>query len=350
MRIRNIALHLLMPAIAGIGVWYWILTQLDPLASPFFCFWDAVLNVIALVLGAKTLQVMLRYYRPSGTQSINLIIWILLFALAAYGISRYVLSFQFTDMHSQALLSKGFLLRVCINILILGCVSLISWVRYQSISDARSQARYQEIKQMAIDSELHALRQQLQPHFLFNSLNSIQTLIGIEPNRAKKMVLQLSDYLRGTLRRDNLATHNIHEELDNALLYLEIEKVRFGDRLHIALDTSQMDLEIAGRRSVPALILQPLVENAMKHGLYQHIGDVTIDIHVQTSTAETLFQVCNPFDPSAVGTSIGTGYGLSSLRRRLFLLYGRKDLVQTEDENQKFCVTLIIPNNESNHH
>lgn len=339
-----------MPAIAGMGVWYWILTQIDSEAPSLFCLTDAILHITTLTLSAKVLQSMLRYYRPSGTQSMNLIVWILLLALASIGISRYITSMNFTDAHSQILISQGFWLRLCTVILVLGCVSLIAWVRYQSISDAKANARYQEIKQMAIDSELHALRQQLQPHFLFNSLNSIQSLIGIEPERAKKMVLQLSDYLRGTLRRDNLATHSIHEELDNALLYLEIEKVRFGDRLHIALDTSQMDLEIAVRRSVPALILQPLVENAMKHGLYQHIGDVTIDIHVQTNAAETRFQVCNPFDPSAVGTSIGTGYGLSSLRRRLFLLYGRKDLVQTEEENQKFCVTLIIPNNESNHH
>jgi LytS/YehU family sensor histidine kinase len=111
-----------------------------------------------------------------------------------------------------------------------------------------------------------------------------------------------------------------------------------------------MDKEIASQRNIPALILQPLVENAMKHGLYQHIGDVTIDIHVHTGDTETRLQVFNPFDPASVGTSIGTGYGLSSLRRRLFLMYGRKDLVQTEEENQKFCVTLIIPNNESNNH
>lgn len=339
-----------MPAIAGIGVWYGLLTTIDPFAPRLFCLLDAVLHIAALTLSAKTLQTMLRYYRPSGTQAIYLVIWILLFAFASNLLSRFIVSMNFQDPHSQTLLAKGFALRMCVSILVLGCVSLISWVRYQSLSDSKSQNRYQEIKQMAIDSELHALRQQLQPHFLFNSLNSIQTLIGLEPERAKTMVLQLSHYLRGTLKRDNLAQHSIQEELENTLLYLEIEKVRFGDRLQLDLNTKEMEADVAVSRKIPALILQPLVENAIKHGLYQLIGDVTITISVITSSKETVLKVCNPFDPSAMGNSLGTGFGLSSLRRRLFLMYGRQDLVQTEDHNQQFCVTLTIPCNESNHH
>src|SRR5690606_27683378 len=111
--------------------------------------------------------------------------------------------------------------------------------------------------------ELYNLRQQLQPHFLFNSLNSIIALIGNQPDRAKEMVFQLSDFLRGTLRKDDQQLIPLAEEVDHLKLYLEIEKVRFGHRLEVKIEIPKEAME----KKLPAMIVQPLLENAIKYGL-----------------------------------------------------------------------------------
>src|SRR5690606_35869240 len=113
-------------------------------------------------------------------------------------------------------------------------------------------------------AELAKLRQQLQPHFLFNSLNSISALAGSKPEEARKMVHQLSEFLRGTLHKDEQTLVPFSDELRHLQLYLDIEKVRFGNRLKTEIDTHETCLNL----KLPSLILQPVVENAIKFGLY----------------------------------------------------------------------------------
>src|SRR5690606_25682288 len=124
--------------------------------------------------------------------------------------------------------------------------------------------RRTDAEKLARDAELYNLRQQIQPHFLFNSLNSIVALIGRQPERAKEMVFQLSDFLRGTLRKDDQQLIPLQEEMEHLQLYSEIEKVRFGHRLDIHIDVPEEAL----KASLPAMIVQPLLENAIKYGLY----------------------------------------------------------------------------------
>ena len=121
---------------------------------------------------------------------------------------------------------------------------------------------------MAKESELFKLRQQLQPHFLFNSLNSINALIGNRPDEARKMVQQLSDFLRGTIKKEETQWVTLQEEMQYLQLYLDIEKVRFGNRLSTAIEIG----EDVSEMTLPALILQPIVENAIKFGLYDTTG------------------------------------------------------------------------------
>ena len=206
----------------------------------------------------------------------------------------------------------------------------------------------QQAENLRKEAELFKLRQQLQPHFLFNSLNSINALINRQPVDARKMVQQLSDYLRNTLKKEDDRFVPLNEELHDLKLYLAIEKVRFGHRLHIVEDI-QVENEVT---KVPPFLIQPLVENAIKYGLYGTTGKVDISIHVKLHQGNLIFRISNPYDIDGV-TVKGTGFGLESIKRRLYLLFARNDLLKIEKLTTKqadqpeaihlFIATLIIP-------
>src|SRR5689334_12754189 len=148
----------------------------------------------------------------------------------------------------------------------------------------------------------------MQPHFLFNSLNSINALIGSRPAEARKMVQQLSDFLRGTLKKEETQWVSLKEEMQYLQLYLDIEKVRFGNRLATDITTS----DEAQQMKMPALLLQPIVENAIKFGLYDTTGETVIHIKTAKENNELSIIVSNPFDPETSAPRQGTGFGLKS--------------------------------------
>jgi sensor histidine kinase YesM len=196
-----------------------------------------------------------------------------------------------------------------------------------------------DTEKMARDAELASLRQQLQPHFLFNSLNSINALIGTQPEKARKMVQQLSDFLRGTIKKDDSQLVSLFDEMSQLKLYLEIEKVRFGHRLAATIDNESGSLET----KLPPLLIQPVVENAIKFGLYDTIGETVISIKTKVEQNHLVVEVENPFDPATSTPRHGTGFGLSSLQRRLYLLYARNDLLTTSQNENIFITQIKIP-------
>jgi LytS/YehU family sensor histidine kinase len=205
-----------------------------------------------------------------------------------------------------------------------------------------SELREQDAIKLAREAELATLRQQLQPHFLFNSLNSISALAGSRPEEARKMIQQLSDFLRGTIRRDDQQLVTLEEELKHLQLYLEIEKVRFGHRLK----TEVIKDDAALSKKLPSLLLQPIVENAIKFGLYDTTGEITIKITAMTVDNNLELKVENPFDPVTSQPRQGTGFGLTAVQRRLYLLFARNDLVTTSQEGTKnpvFITNVKIP-------
>ena len=199
--------------------------------------------------------------------------------------------------------------------------------------------RKAEAEQLAKEAELFKLRQQLQPHFLFNSLNSISALTGNQPEKARNMINQLSEFLRGTLKKDEKQWNTLSEEIQYLQLYLDIEKVRFGYRLQteVLCDDDSLDLKL------PAMLLQPVVENAIKFGLYDTTGEVMITIRAKKQDNYLDVTVQNPFDPETSQPLKGTGFGLASIQRRLFLLFARHDLLKTQKENDHFITTILIP-------
>ena len=224
-------------------------------------------------------------------------------------------------------------------LMILSFITILNWMWSNLKEQQENEIRHNEAEQLVKDAELVKLRQQLQPHFLFNSLNSISALAGSKPEEARKMIQQLSDFLRGTLKKDEQKTVTLGEEIEHLKLYLEIEKVRFGHRLEVKINISESLLSCY----IPPLLLQPLLENAIKFGLYGTINAISVSLEAGKEQGHLYIKIINPFDDQAQSSQQGTGFGLSSIRRRLQLLYGRTDLLSTSKENSNFITILKIP-------
>jgi len=192
-----------------------------------------------------------------------------------------------------------------------------------------------EVRMLARDAELKALKAQLDPHFLFNSLNSISSLCGSNPASARTLTTLLAEYLRKSLRIGGAEAISLSEELELVSSYLAIERIRFGDRLEFAQD---IDESVRATR-VPPLLLQPLVENAVKHGVAHLLDGGVVHINAKRDGGEVRIDVenrCDPDRPSQRGESIG----LANTRRRVEMFDGRMEIAETPES---FRVTLWIP-------
>lgn len=231
------------------------------------------------------------------------------------------------------------LFRFIAYLTILFIVLLLLWIDKQEIEDKRSKEILLQRQQESNEFELKNLENQWQPHFLFNSLNSINALISIKPEKAKEMVHLLSNFMRYSVRVNKGDISSLSDEIDHIKRYAEIEKVRFGDRLEFEIEL----LDGTENTTLPKLILQPLVENAIKYGLYNTLEKVKIEIEARIEESHLYFKITNPFDEDAVEEKKGTGFGLRSIRKKLFILYRRDDLIQTNMDNGIFTVEMRIP-------
>jgi hypothetical protein len=188
------------------------------------------------------------------------------------------------------------------------------------------------------EAELRALRAQIDPHFLFNSLNSIAALTTVEPTRAREMCQLLSDFFRSTLKLGDLPKLRLGEELDLVRRYLEIELVRFEDKMIVEEDVDPQWLDV----ELPSLTLQPLVENAIKHGVARMTEEARIRIAIRGEAGRVFVSVRNDRDPEA-GPGKSSGKGLSIVEERLRGFYGGSArMVVTRDEDS-FEVELQLP-------
>jgi two-component system, LytTR family, sensor kinase len=303
---------------------------------------DALVNQGLLILSCLLLIMMLHYYLPQKEKYFHLVSWCLLITLIAVLLTKVILKNIFiSNSEYQVFFSRSIWIRSSFNFLLIGCFVLVSVLWYNWQEQTEQEERKQAAEQLAKEAELFKLRQQLQPHFLFNSLNSINALIGTRPQEARKMVQQLSDFLRGTIKKEEHQWVTLKEELQYLQLYLDIEKVRFGHRLTttIEFDENSSDLKL------PALLLQPIMENAIKFGLYDTVDEIEIGLQAINEGNYLLITIKNPFDPETAAPK-GTGFGLQSVQRRLFLLFARNDLVTTEAKDNMFTTTLKIPQHE----
>lgn len=303
---------------------------------------DGIVTNVLLILFCLLIINTLRFYLPRNTRYLNILVWCLLLTGIWIALQRWLLLLIWgSDETYVSFLGKSLIIRAVIGFLLLGCVTLLSilWYNWQDLKEKEKRER--DAEKLAKDAELFKLRQQLQPHFLFNSLNSINALISIRPEEARKMIQQLSDFLRGTIRKEENQLISFSEELEYLKLYLEIEKVRFGYRLKTEMDISEESLTW----KIPSLLLQPLMENAIKFGLYGTTGDVTIGLRASVIDKYLVIAVMNPYDAD-MQMPEGTGFGLNSVKRRLYLLFARNDLVEINKEKNSFVVVIKIPANE----
>jgi sensor histidine kinase YesM len=188
------------------------------------------------------------------------------------------------------------------------------------------------------EAQLRALRAQLNPHFLFNSLNSINALVGTDPEAARRMCESLGDFLRRTLALGARESVTLEEELSLVERYFAIERVRFGERLGV-----ERAIERGAERClVPPLLLQPLVENAVKHGIAERLQGGTVKITAAVKEGALRLSVENEVDDDTV-TKPGQGVGLENVRRRLDVVSARDARLDTARENGTFRVTLTLP-------
>lgn len=290
------------------------------------------------ILGSATYGMInvMQFYQPR--QILRLIYSMGLAVLSTFVI-QWIAPMTISDAGYQNFLEQSFLIRSLFSWLIISLCSSSAWLWFYLRDQQEIETRKVIHENMARDAELSKLRQQLQPHFLFNSLNSISALVVTKPEEARRMIQQLSDFLRGTLRKDDQQLVTLSEELDHLHLYLEIEKVRFGHRLRTHLEHDEKALEM----KIPSLLLQPIVENAIKFGLYDTIGDIIIRIISKVQNQYLIITIENPFDPATAKPRQGTGFGLNSVQRRLHLLYSRQDLLNTTQDDVTFITTIKIP-------
>lgn len=300
---------------------------------------DSLVSIVPLAAACWLIDNNLRYYQPGKGSYLNLLIWCVVLACLCTLTVRWALPlFNIGDGYNSFLI-QSLTLRYFTSFLAIGWMAMISFIWYVQLDQKENEKRKAEAEQLARDAELYNLRQQLQPHFLFNSLNSINALIGFKPDEARKMIHQLSDFLRGTLKKDDQQQVTFNEELEHLNLYLEIEKVRFGHRLQTEISCDDK----CRKAMLPPLLLQPIVENAIKFGLYDTTGDVVISIRAEIEERYLVIMVQNPYDPQTARPRHGTGFGVSGMQRRLYLLFARNDLVETYLNDDIFTIMIKIP-------
>lgn len=205
-------------------------------------------------------------------------------------------------------------------------------------AERRAERNTLELEVLAREAELRALRAQIDPHFLFNALNAINSLISTDAAGARTMCLELGEFLRESLRLGGVVAIPLAEEVRLAERYLGIERVRFGSRLRVERDVD----DGAGACAVPALILQPLVENAVRHGIAQLVDGGAVRIVARCSSGRLHVTVENPVCPGS-GEPRSAGVGLANVRKRLAAMYGPEGGLDAGLARGAYRVALTLP-------
>lgn len=194
-----------------------------------------------------------------------------------------------------------------------------------------------ELKNLVTEAELRSLKFQINPHFIFNSLNSMSALTEIDPKKAKQMIIKLADFLRYTLANNDKQTTTLNEELKNIKLYLDIEKIRFEDKFDYVEELAEQ----CGKVQIPSMLLQPLFENAIKHAVYETLEKVIIKLTCTEQDKFLKISISNNFEGES--HKKGAGVGLKNIKDRLALIYHQDNLMEVKKDNGFFTVNIYIP-------
>jgi sensor histidine kinase YesM len=219
-------------------------------------------------------------------------------------------------------------------------IGLAYALAYRRESEARA-LNTSQLETRLVEAQLQALQRQLHPHFLFNTLNTVSGLIRTDPDAADTMIDRLGDLLRMTLHKSGIQEVSLKEELEVLGKYVEIERTRFGNRLTVEMRVEPETLDV----QVPSLVLQPLVENAIRHGIAPNAGPGWIAVYAQRDHDELVLQVLDNGDglPPERLMAMNRGVGLDNTRARLEHLYRDRFEFTFSNLERGFCVTIRIP-------
>jgi sensor histidine kinase YesM len=261
-----------------------------------------------------------------------------LVSLWVYG-GSYLLSLIFSNSTAYVNLlwdaipwrySNGFLFYIIMVV--------VYYLHANTIQQQERKERELKLRSSLKSAEIDLLRSKLNPHFLFNSLNSLNALIQTDPQDAVKMLIQLSDFLRFSIEKDQPEKIELKTELENIDRYIAIEQVRFGKRLKFS---KQITKESLGMK-LPAMILQPLLENAVKYGVGSRLDEVEIKLRAHLNSSVLELELENTYD-SKVAISRGSGHGLENVRKRLDIIYRKRATFKIEKLAENFKIEMKIP-------
>ncbi len=254
----------------------------------------------------------------------------------------YLLSFLFANnVDYGVFLSQSLPWRFVYLLLVYAIIVMVYYLANYYNNYHEKLLQESAIRQLIHESELNLLKSQINPHFLFNGLNSIHSLMMTDAEKASEMLLELSDFLRYTIRQNHEELVSLNTELEHIAKYLDIEKIRFGKRLVIENNIS----EACHQRKIPNMILQPVYENAIKHGVNESTDAVVITTSCQVQNGMMQISIGNNYTPGNLSRR-GKGIGLDNISKRLSLHYHRNDLIKIEKSDFYFKVTISIPAHE----
>jgi two-component system, LytTR family, sensor kinase len=301
-----------------------------------------IFNALFYLIGLS-LWFMVRYTKSGKQNAVNVFINHLTTATIVSGIwlggGYLIMQILFPDHHSYITFLKSSLpWRIIISVFYYLIIILIYYIiiYYNDLQEKLSTEN--KLRELVKQTELDVLKAQINPHFLFNSLNSINSLTITDPVKAQDMIIKLSDFLRYSVSQPADQFTSLKKEIENSSKYLDIEQVRFGNRLVYSIEATDNVL----KASIPSLILQPLFENAIKHGVYESTETINIQTHCVMKGNMLEITIINNFDRDAKSRK-GAGIGLKNIQERLKLIYKNEQLLKIVTENDLFKVTLFIP-------
>jgi two-component system, LytTR family, sensor kinase len=304
---------------------------------------DGIISLIIFSGIGLSLWYPFKYFNASGSRTtviianlvlsgaISVALWVLM--------TKYLTSLVLPEVNDyQAYWAASFPYRVGTGVFVYGLLILAYYLFISLYNLSEKNIKEARLESLVKETELKMLRSQINPHFLFNSLNSISSLTITDSEKAREMVIKLSEFMRYALSKKDEQPVTLRSELENLRLYFDIEKVRFGDKLSTEEDIEENCLEI----KMPVMLLQPLYENAIKHGVYESTESVSIKTRVSCNGEYVEIVISNNYD-SAPSSVKGTGTGLINVSRRLDLFYGKRASIKTIKEDGIYSVSLFIP-------
>ena len=338
-------------------IWWlvWLFLALGQLLLYYFAYGsfttlsipDSIISLLIYSCIALSLWYPFKFFNIEKTKPTAVI-----FNLAASGALSVILWALLTKFIMQLILpgendyleywEATFPYRIGTGVFIYGLIVLTYYLFVSLTYLSEKNAKEARLESLVKETELKMLRSQINPHFLFNSLNSISSLTITNPEKAREMVIKLSEFMRYALSRKDEQPVSFQSELESLRLYLDIEKVRFGDRLSTQeiIDNNCLDIKM------PVMLLQPLYENAVKHGVYESTESVRIVTRGAVVNGYLEITISNNYEEGPTSAK-GTATGLNNVSRRLELFYGTRGYLQTKKENGIYTVKLFIPANFS---